>query len=87
MNSENNSVVLKLTGADNWQVWKFQTTIILKGRGLFGIVEGTEVKPTTGDTEIAKWVKEDGKAQELIVTRMDQGPLTHILSCETSKAM
>ncbi|KAG5889107.1 hypothetical protein JTB14_003910 [Gonioctena quinquepunctata] len=46
-----------------------------------------KTKPTNGDTEIAPWIKNDAKAQELLVTRMEEGPLTHILSCETSNEM
>lgn len=83
--SENNAA-LKLNG-DNWPVWKFQTSIVLKGRSLFEVVDGSKVKPTTGVEEINKWMKEDAKAQELLVTRMEEGPLTHVLSCETSKEM
>ncbi|KAG5875031.1 hypothetical protein JTB14_008140 [Gonioctena quinquepunctata] len=46
-----------------------------------------KTKPTNGDTDIASWIKHDAKAQELLVTRMEEGPLTHILSCETSNEM
>lgn len=60
---------LKLNGA-NWIVWKFQTSVILKGRGLFEIVNGENVKPLEPAEEVAKWEKNDAKAQELLVTRM-----------------
>ena len=76
----------KLTG-ENWAVWKFQTTIILKGKGLYQVVNGNKIKPTTAGNELNQWLKEDAKAQELIVTRMEQAPLTHILTCESSKDM
>lgn len=74
---------LKLNG-ENWVPWKFQTAVILKGKGLYDIVTGEKVKP---ETESEKWVKDDARAQEIIVTRIEQGPLTHLLTCETSKEM
>lgn len=77
---------LKLSGGDNWAVWKFQMEVIFRGRGLYNIVCGTEKKPS--DKEIEKsWLEKDSKAQELIVTRMDVAPLTHLLSCTSSAAM
>lgn len=77
---------LKLNG-DNWVVWKFQTTVILKGRSLFDIVSGSKEKPTSGAEAIAAWEKEDAKAQTILVTRIEEGPLVHLLSCETSHEM
>lgn len=61
-------------------------SVILKGRGLFSIVTGDVPKPTDPE-EAGKWEKNDAKAQELLVTRMEEGSLTHILSCTTSKDM
>nr|CAH7749544.1 unnamed protein product [Callosobruchus chinensis] len=75
---------LKLSG-ENWVTWKFQTTVILRGRGLLEIVTGEKLKPTGDEAE--KWCKDDAKAQEIIVARLENGPITHILSCETSKDM
>lgn len=83
---ENQTATLKFNG-DNWVVWKFQTQVILKSRGYFDIVSGTKLRPATDRNEQTKWDSQDAKAQEVIVTRMEQGPLTHILSCETSKDM
>lgn len=81
-----NQTSLKLTG-DNWVVWKFQTKVFLKSRQYYDIVIGVSIRPTTPGDEQKKWDKNDAKAQELIVSRMEQGPLTHILSCESSKDM
>ena len=84
--SVNSNATFKLTG-DNWPVWKFQISIILKGRGFFEVVDGTKIKPTSEGEALTKWLRDDAKAQEVLVTRIDQGPLTHLLSCETSKEM
>lgn len=77
--------VIKLNG-ENWIIGNFQTSIILKGRGLYNIVTGELVRPSeiSGQEE---WDKKDAKAQEILVTRIEQGPLTHLLSYTTSKEM
>lgn len=76
---------IKLNG-ENRVVWKFQTSIILKGRGLFDIVTGEQLRLSEAGAA-QEWDKNDAKAQELLVTRIEQGPLTHLLSCSTSKEM
>ncbi|XP_073949706.1 uncharacterized protein [Choristoneura fumiferana] len=89
MESEIAGSSLKLTGSNHWPTWKFQIKVILKGRGLYELVTGELVKPAeTEKPELLKqWMKNDAKAQEMLVTRMDQGPLSHLLSCETAKEM
>lgn len=84
---ENSSAALKLSGGDNWVAWKFQTRVVLKSRGYYDIVIGKSVRPSTTGDDQKKWDASDSKAQEFIVTRIEQGPMTHILSCETSKDM
>lgn len=70
------TVVTKFSG-ENWPVWKFETSVILKGRGLFDIVSGAIVKSEEQPAKV-EWLKQDAKAQEIIVTGMEHGPLTHI---------
>ncbi|KAJ8889681.1 hypothetical protein PR048_009182 [Dryococelus australis] len=72
---------LKLSGGDNWAVWKFQIE-----EEDFGIVSGAEVEPVEGKNKKV-WVQNDAPAQELIVSRMESGQLTHLLSCTTSCEM
>ena len=55
---------------------------------MLGIVDGTEPKPPAHQvTEVAKWNKKDAKAQEIIVSRMEQASIAHIMSCKTSNEM
>lgn len=61
--------------------------MILRSRGLYDIVTGENIKPDSGTTDIERWIKGDCKAQERIVTRVEPGPMTHLLSCETSCEM
>lgn len=76
---------MKLVGDKNWSVWKFQVTITLKAKGYYNLVEGIEIKPDKENEKgLAEWNAKDCKAQEIIVMRLDQGPLTHVLSCGTA---
>lgn len=86
MESHSSSGILKLNGAENWSVWRFQTEVILRGRGLLELTQGKEVIPEDEDKKRA-WLKNDAKAQELIVTRMETGPITHLLTCTSATDM
>lgn len=78
--------VLKLEGSKNWNVWKFQMKVLLRGQGWLEIVEGRCVKPEN-KAEQAIWESKDAKAQTLIVTRMTEDVILHIISCSTSAEM
>lgn len=76
--------VIKLEGARNWNVWKFQTAVVLRGQNLYDIVIGSTVKP---ETQEASWVAKDSKAQMLLVTRMSEEVMLHVISCTTAAEM
>lgn len=87
----NNSNLLKLEGVRNWNIWKFQTKVLLRGHGWLDIVEGRTVKPeslTPQDvTAKTTWETKDAKAQTLLVTRMSDDIMLHLISCTTSAEM
>lgn len=64
--------------------------IILRSRGLLSIVDGSRAQPEeTADDARSKaalvcWRDDDAKAQELIITRVQEKVLTHLLTCKTS---
>ncbi|CAD6210593.1 GSCOCG00010914001-RA-CDS, partial [Cotesia congregata] len=84
--SSSNSGVIKLEGQRNWIVWKFQITVLLKGLGIFSIVDGTTTKPEE-EVQAQDWIKKDGSAQSLIVTRLTESTMAHIVTCETAADM
>lgn len=87
MEGNNNNVnVIKLEGARNWNIWKFQTTVQLRGNGWLNIVEGKQVKPEV-TSEIPAWEAKDAKAQTLLVTRMSEEAMLHIITCTSSAEM
>lgn len=75
--------ISKLTG-ENWKMWKFQMKITLKWKGFFSIVNSTTKRPTPDPDE---WDSKDAKAQEIIVSRLDEKVVTHVLACKTSEEM
>lgn len=94
MNSENSSTV-RLSGAGNWKLWKFQIRIILRSKGISKIVDGSEGKPVQGTDETSvvfakrlnEWIGKDVRAQETLVTRMEEAPMRHLTTCETASEM
>lgn len=83
---DGNSTVIKLEGIKNWNVWKFQTMVLLRGQNLINVVEGKDVKGQ-GSEEQKTWETQDAKAQTMLVTRMTEEVMLHILSCTTAAEM
>lgn len=75
--------IAKLNG-ENWTTWKFQVEITLKSKRYFEIVSGAVQRPATTTEE---WDSKDAKAQEIIVSRLEEKVVTHILSCKTAAEM
>lgn len=89
---ENINQSIKLKGAENWPVWRFQTQVMLKGRGYMEIVTGENKCPEKTEDAVppkpyTEWIKADAKAQELIVTRMEEEPVSYLFSCNSSHEM
>ncbi|KAG5883022.1 hypothetical protein JTB14_020127 [Gonioctena quinquepunctata] len=75
--------IVKLNG-ENWTTWKFQVEITMKSKRFFDVVNATIQRPATNADD---WDSKDAKAQEIIVSRLDDEILTHTLSCKTSAEM
>lgn len=74
---------IKLEGTSNWNIWKFQTIVLLRSQGLLEVTDGSSVKPEEA-VEKAAWEKKDAKAQSWLVTRMSESVMMHIITCTTS---
>ncbi|CAG9110681.1 unnamed protein product [Plutella xylostella] len=77
---------IKLEGASNWNIWKFQTVVLLRSQGLLDVTDGSSEKPSAA-VEKAAWEKKDAKAQSWLVTRMSESVMMHIITCTTSAEM
>ncbi|KAG6463393.1 hypothetical protein O3G_MSEX013850 [Manduca sexta] len=78
--------VMKLEGARNWNIWKFQMIVLLRGQGWLDIVEGRTVKPEDA-TDRNTWKSMDAKAQTLLVIRISEDVMLHLVTCTTSSEM
>lgn len=77
---------IKLEGASNWNIWKFQSHVLLRSQGLLEVVDGSTVKPEAA-ADKAIWEKKDAKAQSWLVTRMSENAMMHIITCTTAAEM
>lgn len=71
--------------AENYDTWKLQMEAILVKNDTWSYVDGTKVKPETGDTEIALWKNKDAKAKADIILSISTSELNIIRGCETSR--
>jgi Lhr-like helicase len=69
----------------NFQIWKFQMTIILQSKELLDIVEGIEMIENVDDQRI--WRKHDNHATTLIINAIDEKSMASLLNCKTSTTM
>jgi transposase InsO family protein len=82
VNVSNGVSVEKLDGT-NYHVWKFKMQLILEDKDLFGVIDGTDVKPEKADA-VAEWVKRDKKARVTICLALSDSVLATVRSCETA---
>ncbi|XP_026826247.1 uncharacterized protein LOC113562125 [Ooceraea biroi] len=73
----------KLSDSENYQVWKFQISILFRANELYGTVTEEVAEGQRTD----QWRKKDANAQKIIVTTIERKPLLHIMSCTTSHEM
>ncbi|XP_032791314.2 uncharacterized protein LOC116928349 [Daphnia magna] len=84
----------KLNGA-NFQVWKFQTCLMLRNHSLMDLVLGTEFKPdpivasgvTTNQAAINNWNHKDNTAQLLISATICSDQQRSLITCTSATQM
>lgn len=88
----------KLSGIENWGLWKFEIRVLISASGSMDVVRGTLLKPergNAGDAEatatyekkLEKWNKLDSSAQKIIVQTVSRQCMLHIINCQTAKEM
>ena len=76
--------VVPLEGSMNYRTWKFSMRMVLLTKDLWGVVDGSEVKPS-GD-EVSEWEKKNQKALANISLALTPIEQHNILDCTTAKA-
>jgi Zinc knuckle. len=67
---DSRSVITPLKGA-NYATWKIQCRMALMKDGVWSIVDGSEVEPTVGDADVAKYASRRDRAPAIIVLAVD----------------
>ena len=72
---------------NNFVVWKFRAQLVLKLRGLWGIVDGTFTKPdaTVDPNGFNNWTNRDLEALAQISFTLRDGPLTCVVGAQSAK--
>ena len=70
-------------GTKNWNIWKFQVRLTQGTNGLMGIIDGTQGKPgANAEAKVVDaWVSKYIKAQHIIVMRLTDNVIVHVLNC------
>jgi len=82
--NEVNRSIKKFTRS-NFQIWKFQMTIIFPSKELLNIIEGTKMIEDIDDQKI--WKKLDNQAMTLIISAIDEKSMANLLNYKTSTTM
>jgi hypothetical protein len=79
------STIAKLTGSENYGIWKFQMSIMFRARKLMGIVNGTITKEASEDKD--EWNDRDAAFQSLLVSVIDPKLMRRLKNCVTAYQM
>ncbi|CAI5460024.1 unnamed protein product [Closterium sp. Yama58-4] len=74
------SAVPIFTG-QNYSAWKFKFQVLMMERGLWGLIKGTEKKPTDDESAIAAWKKKDQKAFATLISRIGINLVSSVRTC------
>ena len=96
---ENESLTIeKLTGEDNWAMWKFQVRVLNLASGAIDILSEDLVKPEPAqyqnpyqviayEKKLKDWKRLDGLAQKSIATTVSPRCMSHIMNCDSARGM
>jgi len=76
--------VVLLEGSTNYRTWKFSMRMVLLTKDLWGVVDGSEIKPSRD--EVSEWEKKNQKALANISLALTPIEQHNILDCTTAKA-
>jgi len=69
---------------ENFHLWKFQMHVIFMGKKLLGIVDGSEVEPTTIGVAQVDWKKRDNQTTSLLCQAFSKKYLEYVVACDTT---
>jgi hypothetical protein len=71
---------------NNYTQWCKMTTLMLKYKGLWDIINGSTPPPVPMDAQAhLEWTRHDQEAQLQIMTALNSAPLNHVLDAKSVK--
>ncbi|CAL1382353.1 unnamed protein product [Linum trigynum] len=74
----------------NYSLWEFQFRVFIKGKGLFGLLDGTSAKPTvppSTEAHVLKWIQNDARVRSMIMNSVDPSIILGMRLLPTAAAM
>ena len=85
------NTVERLKGLQNYNLWKFQITVLLESNGSLNVVTGAARKPRpTEDTDgklLEAWLKKDACGKKMLILTIDRSLQSHIMNYTTANQM
>ncbi|KND02134.1 uncharacterized protein SPPG_02628 [Spizellomyces punctatus DAOM BR117] len=68
----------------NYHLWKFKMTMLLKEKGLWGVIEGDQSMEGTSEKD---WRRKDERAMAVIALSLSDAQLMHVQTAVTAKVL
>lgn len=85
------NTVERLKGLQNYNLWKFQITVLLESNGSLNVVTGAARKPRPAEDTDGKlleaWLKKDACGKKMLILTIDRSLQSHIMNYTTANQM
>jgi hypothetical protein len=76
----------RLEGTSNFSPWRERIALVIEEQGFWDFVEGTPVPPTD-PAQLVAHLRKDVKARRIIIDRVKDHIIPHLLGKKTAKEM
>jgi hypothetical protein len=73
---------IKHCNGEKIHLWKFQMHALFMGKKLLGIIDGSEVEPTTIGVAQANWKKCDNQVTNLLCQALSKKYMEYVVACD-----
>ena len=77
-NSSDSSLGFQKLGEDNYASWSRNMKAYLMQKKVWAIVKGTDVKPSSGDSGLREWLKDEQLAAGVIYLGLEEGQKSQV---------
>lgn len=86
VSSNDLTTIKKLSGQENFAVWKFQLMLVMQEKGFDGVLVGIEPRPSMAG-QLEEWTKKDKGARRLIELTVEENIINLIMGCDFANEM